>query len=318
MPRLNSEDNVRELSKRISKRITSSQKLLDAVALALLEETTQEVSKSICRALVVKGQVYLQGKRMTDPAYLVTEGRLLDVYFDPKNLRATSSLETPKKLRILYEDEALIFFDKPAGIPTHPTIDPKRPNAQGLAMATLKETIADPYLGLHHRLDRDTSGVLLFTRQEIYNPFVADQFSSHLCKKTYVALVHGRLKKESGRIENFLGALAKSKAKTPQKFGSIKSGGQKAISDYLVLESGKNYSLLEVSITTGRTHQIRVHLSELGHPVVGDTLYGSPEKEFQKLGRFLLHAHALSITHPETKNLLRVESPVPETFRNLL
>ncbi|MBI3542412.1 MAG: RNA pseudouridine synthase [Deltaproteobacteria bacterium] len=98
-------------------------------------------------------------------------------------------------------------------------------------------------------------------------------------------------------------------------FGSVNSGGKKAITDFLVLGSDGRRSLVEVSITTGRTHQIRVHLSELGHPIVGDTLYGSPVENYNRLGRFLLHAHALTFEHPVTRNLVRVESPIPREFR---
>ena len=99
------------------------------------------------------------------------------------------------------------------------------------------------------------------------------------------------------------------------RFGTVRSGGKKAITDFLVLSSDGEKSLVEVKITTGRTHQIRVHLSEAGHPVVGDTLYGSPTTNYATLGRFLLHANSLGIEHPVTHNFVRIESPVPPLFR---
>ena len=99
------------------------------------------------------------------------------------------------------------------------------------------------------------------------------------------------------------------------KYGSVKGGGKKAITDFQVLRCNDKYSLIEVQIKTGRTHQIRVHFSELGHSIVGDTLYGSPVENYNKLGRFLLHAHALTIAHPITENLIRIESPIPSELR---
>ncbi len=223
-------------------------------------------------------------------------------------------------LRILYEDDAIICFDKPADLPSQPTVDGKRPNLYHLAQQQLEAAAPGKtiYLGMHHRLDRDTSGVLLFTRDQNQNAFIAKQFADHLCSKLYVTVVHGHLPREKGRLESFLGSLGKVGPKKMQKFGTLRSGGKKAITDFVVLATNKKYSLVEVSITTGRTHQIRVHFSEMGHPVVGDTLYGSPETAYREFGRHLLHAHALTIEHPVTHNLVRIESPVPDLFRKLV
>ena len=125
--------------------------------------------------------------------------------------------------------------------------------------------------------------------------------------------VHGKLKNPKGRLESYLAPVTKQGKKA--KFGSVKSGGKKAITDYHVLASNENYSLVEVSIQTGRTHQIRVHFSEMGHPILGDTLYGSPVKYYEKCRRHMLHAHALTFEHPVTHGIVRVESPVPTEFR---
>ncbi len=272
--------------------------------------------RATARKLIVAGRVYVNGKRQRSAAFRVEKNQHVDIYVDRALVKSPSKRAASDfvPLRVLYEDEAVVCFDKPAGLPTQPTVDESRPNLYALALSqATSQNGAGAYLGMHHRLDRDTSGVVLFTRAEKYNAFIGEQFKEHLCAKTYVAVVHGKLKPAVGRVENFLGEVGK-RGKI-QKYGSVKSGGKKAISGFQVLKSEGGLSLVEVKIETGRTHQIRVHLSEMGHSVVGDTLYGSPVENYTKLGRFLLHAHALSIAHPVSKNLIRVESPIPNEFR---
>lgn len=266
-------------------------------------------SRGFIRKLIVAGAVYAEGRRVRIASKIIKPGVRIDLYWDEKkSAPAPFSKEVNNylPLKVLYEDNAVVCFEKPAGLPTQPTIDEARLNLYALAKKQ-----RGTYLGLHHRLDRDTSGVVLFTCVKEANGFVADQFAKHIAKKTYVAVVEGKLDRPSGRVESFLDVVAKYQKK--QKFGSVRSGGKKAITNFSVLESSAHYSLVEVTIETGRTHQIRVHLSEMGHPIVGDTFYGA--KAQQGLNRHLLHAHALAIMHPESGNWIRVESPVPEEFR---
>lgn len=276
-------------------------------------------SSALLRKLIQTGHVYLNGKQARSPAQIVRPGAHVDLYWDVEGRKERMSSERFLPLRILYEDEALVCLDKPAGIPSQPTIDPKRPDFYRLAQTELAriKRKKDFYLGLHHRLDRDTSGVILFTIDPAVNAFVGEQFRGHRCEKTYVALVEGKLKRDSGTIESFLAET--SRRGKVARHGSVKTGGKKAISEYRVLDRfpkfGHPTTLVEVRIQTGRTHQIRVHLSELGHPILGDTLYGARPENYRALDRFLLHAHALTIEHPITHNRIRVESPVPTEFR---
>lgn len=287
---------------------------LDQAIAASPEATEHKLSRTLIRKLLVAGAIYVNGKRVRVASRPMRGGEIVDIYYD--RTRAPEKLSADKflPLRVLYEDDAIICFDKPAGLPTQPTLDEARANLFELAKKQLAHGAArPPYLGLHHRLDRDTSGVILFTRETKHNTFVADQFKGHKLQKVYVAVVQGKLQNPKGRVESFLAEVGKKGKQS--KFGSVKSGGKKAITDFLVLASEGDRSLVEVSITTGRTHQIRVHFSELGHPIIGDTLYGSPVSNYNRLGRFLLHAHALTIEHPVTHNLVRVESPIPHEFR---
>lgn len=272
------------------------------------EALTNKMSRSLIRKLLMAGAVYVNGKRIRVASRSMRGGETIDIYWDKAKAPEKISDDKFLPLRVLYEDEAIVCFDKPAGLPTQPTLDEARLNLYELAKQQ-----RGGYLGMHHRLDRDTSGVILFTCDTKHNAFIADQFKLHTCVKTYVAVVHGKLKNPKGRLESFMGPVGKKGKQS--KFGSVKSGGKKAITDFLVLANNDRYSLVEVKITTGRTHQIRVHFSEMGHPLVGDTLYGSPPNEYSKFGRFLLHAHALTIEHPVTHGLVRIESPIPKELR---
>ena len=302
-------------------RAQTSGERLDQVLDAQSQSAGWNLSKHILRQAIIMGFVYVNGKKSVSPGLEIKQGGTIDLYLNDKFYDLSKSNRVQNEnLRILYEDEAIICFDKPAALPTQPTVDAKRSNLYDLARNQLARQLSvdEVYLGMHHRLDRDTSGVILFTKHQDYNKFIAAQFADHLCSKLYVAVVHGKLARDKGRLESYLGSLGKTGPKKMQKFGSMKSGGKKAITEFVVLDSNKKYSLVEVAIKTGRTHQIRVHFSEMGHPVVGDTLYGSPEKEYQNLRRHLLHAHALTIEHPVTHNQVRIESPVPDLFRSLM
>lgn len=285
---------------------------LDQFIASTEEAAKLKLSRTAIRKLIVAGAVYINGKRVRIASRPLRGGEIVDLYWDSAKQTTKADANQFLPLRVLYEDEAVICFDKPAGLPTQPTLDDARANLYQLAKNQLLEQ-DKKYLGLHHRLDRDTSGVILFTLNKKFNLYFSTLFKEHKFSKLYVALVHGKLKNQKGRLESYLAPVSKKGKKA--KFGSVNSGGKKAITDYHVLASNENYSLVEVSIQTGRTHQIRVHFSEMGHPILGDTLYGSPSKYYEKCKRHMLHAHALTFEHPVTHGIVRVESPVPTEFR---
>ena len=163
--------------------------------------------------------------------------------------------------------------------------------------------------GIVHRLDRYTSGVLLVAKNDAAHHSLAEQFSGRRIEKTYLALVHGRLKQESGRIDRPITRDPTHRTRMTARLGE----GQAASSEYRVLQRFERFTLLEVRIGTGRTHQIRVHLSGLGHPVVGDTLYGAPAKVegLPPLARYFLHAHRIRFRAPATGEEVTVESALP-------
>jgi 23S rRNA pseudouridine1911/1915/1917 synthase len=202
----------------------------------------------------------------------------------------TRSRRAEPEIPILHERPSLLVVAKPPGVPTEPTRDPARPSVVSLLRAALGLP-AEAFLQVPHRLDLDTSGVLLIARDRATLGALGEAFASRAIDKTYLAVVHGRPEPREGTWSSFLGPVERSARAT--RFGSVRVGGKKAITDYRVLRDDGERSLVECRPRTGRTHQLRVHLSEAGHPIVGDELYGAPRGEHARVGRFLLHAWRL-------------------------
>jgi len=258
----------------------------------------QSISKAKVRKLIVAGAVYLNGRRVRIASKNLVPNARIEVYVDLHKLYSTDKDQdldfVMTKSAILYEDEYLIAINKPPGLPTQPTVDEARENlflaVKKFLAAREKVDLPKIYLGLHHRLDRDTSGVILFTKRKEANPGIATEFSSHLAEKTYQALAisdpsfcDGNCVK-SWSVKNFLGRCSTSQLQKNSKkarFGSVRSGGDFAQTDFKLLgsklfENHKSIILIQAKPKTGRTHQIRVHLSEAGHPILGDAFYGGP------------------------------------------
>ena len=202
------------------------------------------------------------------------------------------------KMKILYEDKYIIAVNKPAGL---------------LSIATDKEKIKTAYHEIReyagrifvvHRLDRDTSGVFLVAKDEKTKRVLQDNWNP---MRGYTAIVEGALHKKNGRIETFL-------RETKTHFIYSAPSGQKAITTYNVLEESSAYSLVSINIETGRKNQIRVHMSELGHPIAGDKKYGAKTNPLRRLG---LHAHILEFIHPVTGQLLAIKAPVPFNLKSI-
>lgn len=210
-------------------------------------------------------------------------------------------------LTILFEDADLIAVDKPPGLPTVPTADPARPSLVRQLEAELRERGFRGTLGVHQRLDRDTSGVVMFTKTPEANPGLARQFAAGEVRKTYLALVARprRTLREAWSVESRIGRVGKG------RMASVATGGQPARTDFRLVGRWPLALLVEARPRTGRTHQIRVHLAESGLPVLGDAVYGGVSRGAE---RSLLHAAVLELRHPVTGAPLRIESPLPAAF----
>ncbi|MFL0247443.1 RluA family pseudouridine synthase [Candidatus Clostridium stratigraminis] len=215
-------------------------------------------------------------------------------------------------LDIRYEDEDLIVVNKMPGIVVHPTRSyPGGTLANGL-LYYFKEKGENCIVRLVSRLDMDTSGLIIIAKNQFSHMSLARDMQSENFKKSYLAVVHGNLKDKEGTIDLPIYRTGDDSIKR-----KVDERGQKSITHYKVIESFKDSELLELTLETGRTHQIRVHLSYLGHPIYGDNLYGIDEDK-ALITRQALHAYKLSVPHPRTGEILTLESELPEDIKELI
>ncbi len=275
----------------------------------LVHERLPEYSRSRIQRWIEEGRVLVNGQAGRS-SRAMRAGESIDVApADPPPLRAQPEAIP---LTILYEDADVVAIDKPAGMVVHA--------GAGVHSGTLVNALLHRFEslsgvsgalrpGIVHRLDRFTSGVLLVARNDAAHQKLAAQFAGRKVEKTYLALVHGSVKQETGRIERPIARDPIRRTRMTARLGE----GRGAWSEFRVLKRLRRFTFLEVRIGTGRTHQIRVHLSSIGHPVAGDTLYGAPAKvpDREPLGRYFLHAHRIRFESPSTGEMVTVVSPLP-------
>lgn len=218
--------------------------------------------------------------------------------------------------RILFEDDYFLAAEKPAGMPSQPTVDKKRPDFFTELKKQLQVDRGTIYLALHHRLDRDTSGVMIFAKQKEANEPLADLFRTHQIQKTYLCITK-RTKKapETWEVENHLGEIKDIKLKK-MKMVQVHSGGNRAHTLFRKIETFPEALLIEAQPLTGRMHQIRVHLSDRGMGIFGDDIYPSPKTPPPT--RLMLHAFSLDFIHPFTGEKVHIECALPEDMQKFM
>lgn len=220
---------------------------------------------------------------------------------------------------ILFEDEFFLAAEKPAGLPSQPTVDKKRPDFFSSLKKQLKADRGEGfYLGLHHRLDRDTSGVMIFAKCKEANEPLAALFKQHKIQKTYLCFAKSHECPDAWETKNFLAEIRDPVLKK-MKMHSVRSGGNKAHTLFRKVKTLKKGLLIEAKPLTGRMHQIRVHLAEAGLGIFGDDIYPAPQTP--KAPRLMLHAFRLEFIHPWTQTDITIECPMPEDmnqFQHLL
>lgn len=279
-------------------------------------------SRARLQRLIESGDV-LVNSTQAKASYKVAAKDEIEVELAP----APASNFTPENipLEIVFEDDHVIVINKPAGLVVHP--------AAGIQSGTLANALAYHFQqlanagsirpGIVHRLDKDTSGLLVAAKTESAHENLSDQFRAREVFKSYIALVYGVVKQESGRIEQPIARDPRNRTRM-----AIVAGGRGALSLYKVRRSYDSFTLLDVELKTGRTHQIRVHLSWLKHPVVGDELYGGGRDnnvqdvqlraQIRRLKRQFLHAEQLGFRHPQTGEQMRFIAPLPAALTSLL
>jgi 23S rRNA pseudouridine1911/1915/1917 synthase len=281
-----------------------------------LHKALPEYSRSRLQSWIKADRVLVDGQP-TRASYMVRGGESIAVA--PTELPPLKAEPEELPLKILYEDADVVVVDKRAGMVVHAGAGHTRGtlvNALLHRFGALSSTNGDLRPGIVHRLDRDTSGVLVVARTDRAHQALAAQFHERQVEKIYLALVHGRMPKAQGQIA---APIARDPVRRTRMTARIETG-RAALSEYRVLEQFEKFRYLEVRISTGRTHQIRVHLASIGHPIVGDRLYGAPGTTpgLPTLGRFFLHAHRLRFRSPSTGEWISVESPLAPELASFL
>jgi 23S rRNA pseudouridine1911/1915/1917 synthase len=274
------------------------------------------MTRSMLQQLIRDGFITVCGQGRKS-GYRLQEGDLVEVLLPPPRLSAL----TPEEIdfQVLYEDDELVVVSKPPGLVVHPACGNETGTlVHGLLFrcGNLAGISGEQRPGIVHRLDKDTSGVMVIAKNDQAHQALASQFKDRRVEKIYHALVNGRLAGESGRVVASIGRHRVHR----QKMAVLPVGGREAVTNWRVLERFTANTYLEIRLETGRTHQIRVHLAHLGHPVTGDPVYGGKIREDGglKVNRQCLHAFRLSFTHPLTGEWLSFQAPVWPDMEDVL
>ena len=279
-----------------------------------LRERLPQYSRARLQDWIEQGRVLVNGSP-EKRSYLLKGAERVQV--QPGELPPLRATPEDLPLEVLYEDADVIAINKPAGMVVHTGAGQHSGtlvNALLHRFGKLSSVGGELRPGIVHRLDRFTSGVILIARHDASHRALAEQFASRQVEKIYLALVHGRIENDQGRIATPIARDPVHRVRMTTRLAH----GRHAITSYQVLKRFEGFTLLEVKIGTGRTHQIRVHLASIGHPVAGDKLYGAPANS---LGRYFLHARQLTFTSPSTGQRITIAAPLPpdlETYPETL
>lgn len=268
------------------------------------------LSRSHIKNLINEGKILLNGKKVKAGEKVKLGQKVSFEFEQPKPLEA----EAEKiDFGIVYEDSDLLVVNKPQGLVVHPCSSTKSGTLVNGLLDRVKDLsgingVLRP--GIVHRLDKNTSGLMVVAKNDLAHVSLAEQIKNKTCKRKYMALCEGIFKEKEGHIETFL-----ERSRSDRKKYAVSSSGKKAITDFKVLKEFKNKSLVEFSLQTGRTHQIRVHCKWLGHSIVGDNVYGKPDKNLK--GQ-LLHSYFIQFVHPRTGKLMQFEIALPDYFQNYI
>ena len=262
-------------------------------------------SRKVLKAVLRDGQVSVDGTPVTQFDHGLRSGQRIEVRWD----RQTPQ-QQPHGLDIVYEDQELIIINKPSGLLTIATDKEKRKTAYAVLSKYVKMEDPENKIFIIHRLDRETSGLLMFAKNETIKRQIQETWGTTIDQRTYIGVVEGEVQQQEGTIVSW---LKESKAFIVYSSQNPKHG-QKAVTHYKKIKGNDNFSLLQVNLETGRKHQIRVHMQDIKHPIIGDSKYGSTENPIRRMG---LHAQVLAFTHPKTGKPCRFETEIPRKFLQL-
>ena len=277
-----------------------------------LSQVFSDKSRSYIQGLIEKENILVNDRNIKSNYKLKLFDEVKVIMPEPVLLKVEAE-NIP--LDILYEDSDVIVVNKPQGMVVHPAPG----NYTGTLVNALLYHCKDLSSingvirpGIVHRIDKDTTGVLVIAKNDDSHNFLSDQLRDHSMKREYYALVEGRIKEDNGVIDKPLARSKKDRLKI-----AIVEGGRRAVTHYTVMERFKSTTLVKCVLETGRTHQIRVHMASIGHPLVGDPLYGFKKSKYRQDGQ-MLHAKVLGFIHPKTKEYMEFSSELPSYFDNML
>lgn len=279
-----------------------------------LSDLLEGQSRSYLQKLMKEGRVFIQGKPVK-ANYKITAGEVVEL--EIPDLEEPDICPENIPLDILYEDDDLLVVNKPKGMVVHPSAG----HYNGTLVNALMYHCAGKLSGINgvlrpgivHRIDMDTTGSLVVCKNDFSHISLAEQLKVHSITRKYRAIVHGRLKEEEGTVSAPIGRHPIDR----KKMAVNDKNGKEAVTHYRVLKRFRQFTYIECQLETGRTHQIRVHMSSLGHPLLGDAVYG-PNRCPYKLQGQTLHAQVLGFLHPRTGAYMEFEAPLPEYFEELL
>ena len=279
----------------------------------IVSKLEEKLSREAIQRMIKNGKILVNGK-LQKPSYKTTVDDVITIEEELPQEIDLKPQEMP--LDIIYEDNDILIINKEKGIVVHPgngNIDGTLANAvMALCKGSLSGIGGKIRPGIVHRIDKDTSGLIIIAKNDNAHINLSKQIQNREVKKTYIALVRGNVKENEATINMPIGRSTKKKKKM-----AVTKTGKEAITHFKVLKRYLEYTLLEVNIETGRTHQIRVHLSQIGYPIVGDEVYSNGKNPFNVKGQ-MLHAAKLTFKHPTTNKEVTFEAPLPKYFIEVL
>ena len=282
-----------------------------------IDKTLPNLDKNLTRVmsqkLIEQGNVKVNGKNIKT-SYKLNENDKVEVEIPEVKEVSIEAQDIP--VEVLYEDNDIIVVNKPKGLVVHPANGNPDGTLVNALMKICKGTLSgiggEIRPGIVHRLDKDTSGVLIVAKNDKAHLALCEQIKNREVKKTYLALTRGIIKENEATINMPIG-----RSTTDRKKMAVVKTGKEAITHFKVLERFKENTLLEINLETGRTHQIRVHLSQIGYPIVGDMVYSNGKNKFGVQGQ-MLHAWKIKFMHPITGKEMEIEAPLPQYFEDVL